>query len=252
MDARTATLRKNLYPLTGDFLAGRLRRNLSGSDLAHFEQLVEAQAKHPNGTRLVERGAMTDHCIILVEGFAFCTIESVGQRYITAIHVPGDFIDLSAFALKRLDHNVETAGPVMVGRVGHDALDNLMQKRSGIARAIWCATLLDAVIHRKWIQRLEELDAPRQIAHFYSELRTRLELTGRNTQGVLRTPFTQCDIADMCGISPVHSNRAVGRLKQLGLAEIRRGDVHTNDWKALADYALFDPDYLYDAGWPPL
>jgi hypothetical protein len=37
----------------------------------------------------------------------------------------------------------------------------------------------------------------------------------------------------------------VGRLRELGLAEIRRGDLYTSDWKALEAYAGFDPEYLY-------
>ena len=107
---------------------------------------------------------------------------------------------------------------------------------------------LDAAIHRKWIQTLEQLDAPRRIAHLYSELHTRLDLIGRSVTRVLRTPFTQLDMADMCGVSAIHANRAVGKLRELGIAEIRRGDLYTNDWSALKDYAQFDPDYLYGNG----
>ena len=234
--------------MTGDFLAGRLRQNLSVDDLAYIEDLVETDENHPDGTRLLERGAKTDRSTILIEGFIFRTIESAGKRFITAVHVPGDFVDLHGFALKRLDHNIDTVGPVTVGCVSHDTLRRVMTERPGIARAMWFATLLDAAIHRKWIQTLEQLEAPRRIAHLYAELHTRLELIGRSTPRALRTPFTQFDMADMCGVSAIHANRAVGKLKELGLAEIRRGDLYTNNWKALKEYAQFDPEYLYGDG----
>ena len=234
--------------MTGDFLAGRLRQNLSVDDLAYIEDLVETDENHPDGTRLLERGAKTDRSTILIEGFIFRTIESAGKRFITAVHVPGDFVDLHGFALKRLDHNIDTVGPVTVGCVSHDTLRRVMTERPGIARAMWFATLLDAAIHRKWIQTLEQLEAPRRIAHLYAELHTRLELIGRSTPRALRTPFTQFDMADMCGVSAIHANRAVGKLKELGLAEIRRGDLYTSNWKALKEYAQFDPEYLYGDG----
>ena len=248
MDAKTGGIELGRFPLTSDFLAGRLRRNLRLDDLNYIEELVENVEEHADGTRLLERGVRTDRSTILIEGYIFRTIETEDKRFITGVHVPGDFVDLHGFALKRLDHNIDAAGCVKVGCVSHDTLRRVMRDKPGVARAMWFATLLDAAIHRKWIQTLEQLDAPRRIAHLYSELHTRLDLIGRSVTRVLRTPFTQLDMADMCGVSAIHTNRAVGKLRELGIAEIRRGDLYTNDWSALRDYAQFDPDYLYGDG----
>ncbi|MWV27113.1 Crp/Fnr family transcriptional regulator [Aurantiacibacter rhizosphaerae] len=248
MDAKTGDVRLGRFPLTGDFLAGRLRRNLSLDDLTYIEELVENVETHEDGARLLARGTKTDRSTILIEGYIFRTIEIRNKRFITGVHVPGDFVDLHGFALKRLDHNIDAAGQVKVGCVSHETLRTVMRDRPGVARAMWFATLLDAAIHRKWIQTLEQLDAPRRIAHLYSELYTRLNLVGREVTRALRTPFTQFDMADMCGVSAIHANRAVGKLRDLGIAEIRRGDLYTNDWDALKEYAQFDPDYLYGDG----
>ena len=248
MNGTTELLGTASFPLTGNFLAGRLRHNLSLDDLQYIEGLVESVEEHDDGARLLSRGIKTDRSTILIEGYIFRTIESGNKRFITGVHVPGDFVDLHGFALKRLDHNIDAAGKVKVGSVSHETLRTVMRDRPGVARAMWFATLLDAAIHRKWIQTLEQLDAPRRIAHLYAELHTRLELVGRGVTRALRTHFTQFDMADMCGVSAIHANRAVGKLRELGIAEIRRGDLYTNDWAALKRYAQFDPDYLYGDG----
>lgn len=248
MDAKTGEIGVDRFPLTGNFLAGRLRQNLSLDDLTYIEDLVESVEKHEDGARILARGAKTDRSTILIDGYIFRTIESDEKRFITGIHVPGDFVDLHGFALKRLDHNIDAAGKIRVGCVSHETLRCVMRNRPGVARAMWFATLLDAAIHRKWIQTLEQLDAPKRIAHLYAELHTRLELVGRATTRALRTPFTQFDMADMCGVSAIHANRAVAKLRELGIAEIRRGDLYTNDWQALKEFAQFDPDYLYGDG----
>jgi len=248
MDVRTGRLEGTRFPLTGDFLAGRLRDNLSEDDLKYIEDLVENVEQHGDGARLLERGQKTDRSLILISGYIFRTIQTDDRRYILGVHVPGDFVDLHGFALKRLDHSIDAAGKVEVGCVSHDTLRKVMEERPGVTRAMWFATLLDAAIHRKWIQTLEQLEAPQRIAHLYSELQTRLELIGRDINRVMRTPFTQFDMADMCGVSAIHANRAVGKLKELGLAEIRRGDLYTNDWSELKRYAQFNPDYLYGHG----
>jgi len=40
----------------------------------------------------------------------------------------------------------------------------------------------------------------------------------------------------------------VGKLRELELAEIRRGDLYTSNWDALREYAQFDGAYLYSDG----
>ena len=236
------------FPNTGDFLAGRLRDKLGHDDLEYIESLVVERREAETGEVLLSRGAIADTSTILISGYMFRTIESGNQRFIVGLHVPGDFVDLHGFALKRLDHNVVAAGPVVYGVAPHEQLREALEERPRGARALWFATLLDAAIHRKWIQMLEQLDAPRRIAHIYCELHRRFELIGQANARSLRTPFTQIDLADMCGVSAIHANRAVGKLRELGLGEIRRGDLYTSDWDALRKYAQFEPDYLYGDG----
>ena len=236
------------FPNTGDFLAGRLRDKLDRDDLEYIESLVEERCEAETGKVLLPRGATADVSTILVSGYIFRTIESGNRRFIVGVHVPGDFVDLHGFALKRLDHDVVAAGPITYGLAPHCRLREALEARPRVARALWFATLLDAAVHRKWIQMLEQLDAPRRIAHIYCELHRRHELIGQANARSLRTPFTQIDLADMCGVSAIHANRAVGKLRELGLAEIRRGDLYTSDWQALRSYAQFEPDYLYGDG----
>ncbi|MEE4201937.1 Crp/Fnr family transcriptional regulator [Erythrobacter sp.] len=234
--------------MTGNFLAGRLRHHLSKDDLRNVEKLVSEQRSLSGGEVLVARGERVAHSAILVDGFMFRTICKDDRRFIVGVHVPGDFVDLHGFALKSLDHNLVSVGATRIGVVPHDRLTNTMRERPGLARAMWFATLLDAAIHRKWIQMLERLDAPRRIAHIYCELQTRLGLVGRAVPRALRAPFTQLDLGDMCGVSAVHANRAVSKLREIELAEIRRGTLYTRDWDALRKYAQFDPSYLYGDG----
>ena len=238
------------YPLTGDFLAGRLRDQVAPDDLAAIEAMMGEPCQLQEGERLIARGETALRATMLLDGFMINRIIRDGKRYIVGVHLPGDFVDLHGFALKHLDHDIVTAGPARIAQVERDALREVTQARPGVARALWFATLLDAAINRQWIRNLEALDAPQRIAHLYAELHHRLKLIGRNASRALRTPFTQTDLADMCGVSAIHANRAVARIRELGLGEIRRGDLYIGDWAALERYACFDPGYLYPATTP--
>ena len=233
------------YPLTGDFLAGRLRGQFAADDLAIIEGMMGEPRNLQDGERLIARGETALRSTILVEGFMFNRVMKQGKRYIVGVHIPGDFVDLHGFALKHLDHDIVAAGPARIAQVERNRLAEVTRAHPAIMRALWFATLLDGAINRQWVRNLEGLDAPQRIAHLYAELHHRLSLIGRNVSRTLRTPFTQTDLADMCGVSAIHANRAVARIRELGLGEIRRGDLYIADWAALERYAGFEPSYLY-------
>lgn len=218
---------------------------MAEDDLSYLESIMGEPRLLADGQTLISRGERAVKSTILIDGFLFRAIRRDGKRFIVGVHIPGDFVDLHGFVLKRLDHDIVAVGPARIAQVDHDKLDEVTHARPQLAKALWFATLLDAAIHRQWIRNLEALDAPQRIAHLYAELHHRFALIGRNGSRALRTPFTQSDLADMCGVSAIHANRAVGRLRELGLGEIRRGDLYTPDWKALEVYASFDPTYLY-------
>ena len=242
MDGMAAS---DFYPLTGGFLAGRMREHLAADTLARLEGLVGKPRVLADGERLIARGETATNSAILIDGYMLRVIRRGDRRFIVSVHVPGDFVDLHGFALKHLDHDVVAAGPARIASTSHDRLRTVTESDPELARALWFATLLDASIHRQWIRNLEALDAPQRIAHLYAELHHRLGFVGRNGGRTLRTPFTQTDLADMCGVSAIHANRAVARIRELGFGEIRRGDLYIGDWAALEAYAEFDPGYLY-------
>jgi CRP-like cAMP-binding protein len=183
---------------------------------------------------------------MLIDGFMLRTLDGAGgKRHAVSFHVPGDFVDLHCFALKRLDHNIDTVGRVKVGYVPHSALDEVMRDKPHLARVFWFSTLLDAAMHREWIMTLEELTAPRRIAHIFAEIWRRLRMVGLGTSDGFETPLTQSDLSEMCGATPIHTNRALRELRHAGIADFNRGRVTIPYQAALEDYARFTPDYLY-------
>lgn len=235
------------HPLTGSFLAGRLRNEMAPEDLDHFEAMAGDPFHLSDQETLVRRGRLLTRACLLRKGLMFRTVARGERRSIVGLCVPGDFVDLQGFALRRLDHDIVAVGDVELVEFDHAAIGNAFETRYALARALWFASLLDAAVHRRWIQMLEQHDAPRRIAHIYCELHTRLAFTGRAEAKVVRTPFTQFDLAEMCGVSAVHANRAVAKLREIGLAEIRRGTLYTTDWDGLKHYAQFEPAYLFGA-----
>lgn len=236
------------YPKTGRFLAGRLRQDMSSSEKSDLEALVGDTIHLEDGERLIARGEHCEFSTILIDGFMLRTLESEDRRYAVSFHVPGDFVDLHCFALKRLDHNIDCVGSVKVGRVPHSSIIEVMEQRPHLARLLWFSTLLDAAMHREWIMKLEQLTAPKRIGHIFAEIWRRLEMVDLAYPDGFDTPLRQSDLADMSGATAVHTNRALSDLRKKGLADFQRGSVRIPDRRALERYSEFIPDYLYGDG----
>lgn len=232
--------------LTDLFLAGRGRKAVAEDDLAALDAIVGPPQPVPARTTLIRRGEHVDRSTFLVEGYACRYMDDrQGHRQLVAIHVPGDFIDLHAYPMKHLDHDIATLGPVRLAHADHRAIDTLVRERPALTRALWYSTLLDAAMHREWIFRLGRLGADGRIAHLMCELNLRLAMVGLARDGQFSLPITQLDLAEACGVTNVHANRTLRTLRDRGLMTFRSGAVAIHQFKALAALAEFEPDYLY-------
>lgn len=209
------------FPLTGRFLMGRLRDALSEQEKKTVESLIEEVAEYEDGATILSRGDLVERSTMLVDGFVLRVIHSGEKRYVVGIQVPGDFVDLHGFALKRLDHDIVTLGPAKVAFTSHDRIRQLMEENAHLTRLFWFSTLLDAAIHREWIMKLEQLRASKRAAHVFCEIWKRLDFVGLGRDGRINTPLIQQDLADMCGTTAIHMNRALGQLRKDGLADFR-------------------------------
>lgn len=236
------------YPCTGRFLLGRLRHAMTAEEKDLVESLVERTERFTSPRKIIARGEVAEQSTILIEGFMLRTMVENGQRFVAGMHVPGDFADLHAFALKRLDHDLCTVGDTLVGYVSHERLEKVVEDHPHLARLLWFSTLLDGAINREWILKLQQLPAAKRVAHVFAELWHRLDLVGLGRRDGLRTPLIQADLADMCGTTAIHMNRALGMLRKENIAEFRRGTVYVSDRARLEQFAGFNPDYLYGQG----
>ncbi|TCD04819.1 Crp/Fnr family transcriptional regulator [Erythrobacteraceae bacterium CFH 75059] len=233
------------YPNTGRFLLGRRRSLLSTAEKQRLEALPSDVRTLADGEVLIRRGEVLDCSAMLVDGFMIRTIWHNNERSIVSLQVPGDFVDLHGYALKRLDHDLVALGTARVAVVPHRKIDEVLATDPKLGRLLWFSTLLDAAIHREWICKLEQLQAAQRVAHIFAELWHRLEMVGLGEPGVVRTPLTQANLAEMCGVTPIHMNRSLGQLRRAGIAVFRRGSLYVEDRARLEQFGDFVSAYLY-------
>ena len=227
---------------------GRLRSAMTDDERRLVEDLIESERTLDPGAAIARRGAECSSTTILIDGFAIRVIERRDGPHIVGLQLPGDFVDLQGFALKRLDHDILALGPARVGCVSHVRLRRVIGRQPHLARLLWFSTLLDAAIHREWILKLEELSAARRVAHVFCECSRRLDMVGLGGSNGFSLPLTQARLASMCGTTAVHMSRALRRLRDETGATFRHGKFQCPDLGALAAFCAFDPSYLYGPG----
>ncbi|VVT31970.1 Crp/Fnr family transcriptional regulator [Sphingomonas aurantiaca] len=237
--------------ISGKFLLGRGRHELSDEEQRVLEDSIGSVRQVAARKQIVRAGVIIDTSTLLLEGFVCRYMDDRdGQRQLVAVHVPGDFVDLHAFPMRRLDHDIATLGPVKIACYDHQTLETITERYPHLTRKLWFSTLLDAAMHREWIFRLGRLGAEGRVAHLFCELNERLEMVGLAADGRYMLPMTQPDIAEASGLTGVHVNRVLRSLREKNLLTFKANEVCILDRKALAAVAEFEPQYLYGFNGP--
>lgn len=238
-DAGSGMIEKHLMRL-------RARDRIGADEEAAIRGAVAEFVQYPADKTVIEAGRELSFSTMLLDGLmARFRDLSGGQRQITALHIPGDFVDLHSFTLKKLDHSVTTLTPCRIAIVPHARLETITEQFPHLTRVYWFSTNLDAAIHREWAVSLGRRVAIGKAAHLFCELHARLGVVGM-TQGLsYALPLTQAELGECLGLTSVHVNRVLRDLRERGLAEFRRGRVDIHDLAGLRTLADFDPAYLY-------
>ena len=222
------------------------RDDLNDAERAALEGSVSRIVECPPRAVIVRENVLLDTSNLLLAGHC-CRYKDLpsGQRQILELHVPGDFVDLHSFPLKKLEHNIMTLTPVRIAYVPHVRLKAITETYPHLARMLWFSTMLDAAIHREWLLSLGRRSAIGRLAHLFSELLVRMEVAGLTEGDSYPLPITQIDLADSTGLTAVHVNRMLRELRNTNVMSFRDGRVTIDDLAMLHRMGSFDPAYLY-------
>jgi CRP-like cAMP-binding protein len=195
---------------------------------------------------VIRAGEELNSSLMLLEGWMARSKDlQSGERQVTELHVAGDFADLHAFALKRLDHDILTLTECTVAVIPHDRLKEITERYPRLGRVYWFSTNVDAAIHRELALSLGQRSAISRMAHLFCELHVRLDLVGRTKGDSYGLPLTQRELSECLGLTVVHANRTLQELRRRGLVELENRQLTIRDRPGLEGIAEFDPSYLY-------
>ena len=208
---------------------------------------------HRRGTDLISEGDKPTSVFLLLEGWAYRYKHlASGDRQIMAYLIPGDLCDIRIFLFEQMDHSIGLLSDAMVVKIPAVEILALMDQFPKIERALMWATLVDEATLREWLLNVGQRDALQKLSHLICELCIRLRVVNLlENQETFVMPVTQSELADTTGMTTVHVNRSLQRLRQDGLIATRDGKMTILDFDRLADLAGFNEVYLHTDG-PPV
>lgn len=218
---------------------------VSEAEKAQLRLVLNREREVQPDEDIVQQGSRPQVSTVLAGGFAArYKLTAEGTRQITALHVPGDFVDLHAFLLKTMDHGIVALSPCRIVTVEHSDLVTLAQTAPHLTRLFWLKTVIDGAVHREWIVAMGRRSKRAHLAHLICELFVRLRAVDLTQENGFHFPLSQGEMADVLGLSLVHMNRTIQGLRRDGLISWTNQTIEILDWDALSAIADFDPTYL--------
>lgn len=220
--------------------------DLSGDEVDLLNEATRDIRTTAAKSDIISEGDRPDHLHLITQGWAArYKVLPNGARQITAFLIPGDFCDLHGKVLKAMDHSIVALTPCKVAWVASDSFDRLTIEHANLTRALWWGTLLDEAILRNWIVNNSRRDAHQRIAHLLCELHARVQIIGLVDGDRLDMPLTQNELADATGLTAVHVNRTLQRLRADNLITLSGKVLTIKNIGELKRVAGFDGNYLH-------
>lgn len=195
---------------------------------------------------IIREGDRPSHLTVVLEGWA-CRHKVLkdGRRQIIAFLLPGDMCDLHIDALREMDHSIGALTPLTYAQMSRDAYEELARGHPKIVYALWWSRLVADAVQRQWTMNIGQRSAVERVAHLLCELFYRLDAVGLTTNASFEMPFSQNELADAQGMTPVHANRVLRELRKLELVRLEARRLTILDFEGLQRLAMFNSSYLH-------
>ena len=218
---------------------------MTEAELAYMLAFKIGELEVEPGTTLLMEGSNSPKLFTVLSGMGtrYKTLEN-GERQVINFLFPGDFTGLQAGIMGEMKHSVEATTPMVLCVFNRSEIWNMFKAHPDRAYDLTWIAAVEEHFLGETIATLGQRDAGQRIAWAYLRIHHRLRAVGLGTTTAVPLAFRQQDLADALGLSLVHTNKTIARLRDLGLAQWSTGLLSIPDRRRLADYAGTEPEPL--------
>ena len=160
-----------------------------------------------------------------------------GRRQVINFVFPGDFLGLQAGVMGEMQHSVEATTRMTLCVFERRDLWNLF--RHSVERAFdlsWLAAVEEHFLGEA-LTTVGQRSATERVAWALVRIYLRGQALGLTGREGMHLPYKQQDLADALGLSLVHTNKTLAKMRARGIATWSGGQLRVPDIAALAEVA---------------
>lgn len=213
------------------------------AEVRFMQDFKSGELKIAAGTTLMIEGSNSPQLYTALEGLGlrYKTLLS-GERQVINFVLPGDFIGLQAGVMKEMQHSVEATSDMVLCVFDRKRLWELFRDQPGRAFDLtWLAAVEEDFLGER-LAVLGRMGGITRVARALVRLYDRAEAVNLGQDYAMPLPYKQQDMADALGMSVVHINKMLKKLRDQKLATWRGGRLDIHDYNALCQVAELDRD----------
>lgn len=222
-----------------------LFKPFSPDDLRFMQRFKVGEMVIEAGTPLLLEGASSAQLFTVLSGIGLRhkALED-GCRQVINLVYPGDFLGLQAALMQEMGHSVEATTKMTLCVFDRSAFFDFLASHPGRAYDVtWIAAVEENFLGAT-LATIGQRSALCALAWVAVTAYERAAAVGLARGGGVPFPFRQQDIADALGLSLVHTNKTIAKLRQRQLLAWQDGWLKINDMQALRRLAQLSESEL--------
>lgn len=212
---------------------------MSKDDLEFMQKFKAGELTVEPGTPILMEGSNAPQLFTALSGMGIRDkmLEN-GERQVLNFVFPGDFIGLQAGVLGKMGHSVEARTHMRLCVFNRSEFWNFFKSNPERAFDVTWLAAIEEHFLGETLATVGQRTAIQAISWALIKIFQRGEALGMVTNNQMELPYTQRDMADALGLSLVHTNKTLGKLKDRQLASWSDRMLQINDLQSLADIAI--------------
>ncbi|MEX0340031.1 MAG: Crp/Fnr family transcriptional regulator [Arenibacterium sp.] len=211
---------------------------MSADEVSFMTRFKTGEFDAQPGTEIMAQGQSSTHLFTCLEGMGvrYRTLQD-GRRQVIGFVLPGDFIGLQAGVMDEMDHSVEASTSMRLCTFNRSDLWTLFSSHPNRAYDLTRIAATEEVFLGEALAIVGQLDARAKVAWALHRFFTRLSAVALARGNAVPLPYRQQDLADALGLSLVHTNKTLARLREERIATWSENNLTVHDVVRLAALA---------------
>lgn len=213
-----------------------LFKQVNSEEITFLERFKTGEFKAQPGTEILAQDASSSQLFTALSGMGLRhrTLAN-GRRQVVGFVLPGDFIGLQSGVMDVMGHSVEATTEMTLCAFNRSDLWTLFRNHPERAFDLTHLAAMEESLLGEALSAVGQLDALGKIGWALLRFHRRLTDLELDSDGRVPLPYRQQDLADALGLSLVHTNKTLARLKEMKIATWADDGLIVQDADALAE-----------------